>query len=168
MIALQITDIKSFTSQSLNSTSFDTFFLVEAFITTYQTIHIDGHIVPAYFEQTTSSEEPSASLSEFSLWKDSRPFCFDLIKGKHTPVNFRFTLQASNSYLQKLLQKEDPDFDSTPIKGLILNIKYDQNQLFCITSVAYHSFIADKTLDKIWDKAIKKSLDMLGLSYEEK
>lgn len=94
MISLQIKDIKSFMNRLLLQPDFDAFLLVEGTVTTSNTFHIDGHIKPDYYSK---EEQEALGLMNrrFSLWQEIRPFCLELIKGKRTPLNFRFTFQLS-------------------------------------------------------------------------
>ena len=92
MIALQIQDIKSFMSKLLLSQTFDQFLLVEGSITTYNTFRIEGRLHKDFFTEEEREEKGMASR-DFSLWKDVKPFCLELIKGKKTPLGFKFTFQ---------------------------------------------------------------------------
>ena len=51
------------------------------------------------------------------------------------------------------------------IKGL--NIRYDGEKTVLTTGCAYQVFTMDKSADTAWDKALKKYLDLKGISYEE-
>ena len=102
MIALQIQDIKNFMSKLLLSQTFDNFLLVEGTITTYNTFRIDGRVHKDFFTEE-EIEERGLSDREFSLWKEVKPFCLELIKGKKTPLGFKFTFQLSKENTAKLL-----------------------------------------------------------------
>ncbi len=78
MISLQIKVTKQIMNALLASECFDTFMLEEATVTTFNTFHIDGHIVEDFYTADERCEHSSA----FSLWKDIRPFCFDWTGGK--------------------------------------------------------------------------------------
>ena len=94
MIALQIQDIKNFMSKLLLSQTFDNFLMVEGSIKTYNTIRIDGRIHKDFFTNE-EKEEHHLEEREFSLWKEVKPFCLELIKGKKTPLGFQFVFQLS-------------------------------------------------------------------------
>ena len=57
----------------------------------------------------------------------------------------------------------DPDV----IRALVLNIRYDGEKTVLTTGCAYQTFTMDKSADTAWDKALKKYLDLKGISYEE-
>lgn len=83
---------------------------------------------------------------DFSCWTDMRPLCFDLIKGKRTPVSFKFVLHLKPEHVAEILKKEESSVSPSDIKALVLNIKYDGSELTCITATAFHSFYRTKPL----------------------
>ena len=102
MIALQIADIRHFMKKLLLSESFDRFLLLEGSITTFCTFHMDGQLQKAYY---TGEEQEQIDDRSLAYWEEIRPFCFELIKGKRTPLAFRFTFQLSASNTEKLLHQ---------------------------------------------------------------
>ena len=62
---------------------------------------------------------------------------------------------------------EKAQVDASVIKALVLNIRYDGEKTVLTTGSAYQVFTMDKSADAAWDKALKKYLDMKGISYEE-
>ena len=149
MTALQITSMKNFMSQLLISDTFDVFLLEEAVIGTANTFTIDGRI-----------------NQEFRPWNEIKGLCFDLIKGKRTPLFFRFVLHLMPEKASALLQKENCDTDPSQVKALVLNIRYDGSRATLTTGTAYHTFVMSKEADNIWDKALKKYLEKKGIAYE--
>ncbi len=91
MKAYKIKELKNFMSRLLGSNIFDGFLLAEASISTYNTFFIDGRINKDFFTGDLNNEDALPPY-EFSLWQDMRSLCFDLIKGKRTPVSFKFVL----------------------------------------------------------------------------
>ena len=51
--------------------------------------------------------------------------------------------------------------------AVVLNIRYDGEKTVLTTGCAYQTFTMDKSADTAWDKALKKYLDLKGISYEE-
>lgn len=164
MTALQITSIKSFMNKLLTSESFDIFLLEEAVISTASTFTIDGHINKDFYRE--ASDEYPAELPEFRPWGEMRSLCFDLIKGKRTPLFFRFTLQLIPEKAAALLQQENCDVDPSQVKALALNIRYDGSKAVLTTATALHTFLPSKEPDAIWDRALTKFLEREGISYE--
>ena len=164
MTALQITSMKNFMNRLLVSESFDIFLLEEAVIGTANTVTIDGHVNRDFFigeESETAREFP-----EFRPWSELKGLCFDLIKGKRTPLFFRFTLQLKPELAAALLKKENCDVDPEQVKALVLNIRYDGTKAVLTTATAYHTFLMSKEPDAIWDRALPKYLDREGIAYE--
>ena len=166
MIAIEITDLKNFMNTLLLKETFDTFYLEEATLKTAQTFVIDGHLNKDFY---TKEELENSQLTnqEFSSYGSLRPFIFSLVKGNHTPLYFKFVLHTSTIYIQKLLQKNNLTPEELQLKSLVLNIKYDGTKLICTTGTAYHTFVMDKTVDTIWDKALKASFSSMGITFEE-
>jgi len=105
MIALSLTDVKECMSKLLLSETFDPFLFIEGEIMTFGTFTMDGYLKKDFYEEGTAPER------EYALWKDMREYCFSLIKGKRTPLGFKFVLGLSESNIEKLINS----------KGWILN-----------------------------------------------
>ena len=164
MTALQITSMKNFMHRLLVSESFDIFLLEEAVIGTANTFTIDGHVNKDFFQ--TEDDSNTLEIPEFRPWNELKSLCFDLIKGKHTPLFFRFTLQLKPDLAAALLRKENCDVPPEQVKALALNIRYDGTKAVLTTATAYHSFLMSKEPDAIWDRALAKYLDKEGIAYE--
>lgn len=166
MIALKITSIKQFMGKLLTSEEFDSFMLEEAVISTYNTFMIDGHQNRDFYT-TEEWEDSNMRPYDFTAWKQIRPICFSLIKGTHTPTAFKFILHLIPDYVASILNKGDTDVTPQQIKALVLNIKYDGTVLTLITGMSFHTFIMDKSVDTLWDNAIKQFLSKRDINYEE-
>lgn len=165
MIALQITSLKQFMNHLLMAETFHSFLLEEAVISTANTFSIDGHVNPDFY----SDYEPEAleKLPEFRPWSELKGLCFDLIKGKHTPLFFRFVFHLTPEKAAALLQKESSETDISQLKALVLNIRYDGSKAVITTGTAFHTFVLSREAEEIWDKAVRVFLDGKGISYEE-
>ena len=168
MIACQIKDVKQFMNILLASDTFDKFLLEEGRIDTFHTIEIDGARISEFYEGSNEgSNDDSEVLSPFISWKEIRSVCFDLIKGKRTPVFFQFTLHAATDYTQRLITQHDISIDPSLVKSLLVNIRYERGQLNCITGTSFTTFVPDKSLESLWDSTFRKSLDSLHIKFEE-
>lgn len=163
MIALQITSMKQFMNQLLATDAFDSFLLEEAVISTANTFTIDGHVNQEFFYNEDGIPE---NLPEFRPWKEIKGLCFDLIKGKHTPLFFRFVLHLMPEKATALLEKEGCDVNPAQVKALVLNIRYDGTKAVLTTGTAFHTFLLSKEPDAIWDKSLQKYLEGKGIGYE--
>lgn len=164
MTALQITSLKQFMNHLLVLETFDIFLLEEAVISTANTFSIDGRINRDFY----SGGEPEAveALPEFRPWSEIKGLCFDLIKGRRTPLFFRFVLHLTPEKAAALLLREGGETASSQVKSLVLNIRYDGSKAVLTTGTAFHTFVLSKEADLIWDRALKKYLDDKDISYE--
>ena len=135
---------------------FDDFLLCEAYIKTYNSFSIDGRIIPEYYDDYEFGYE-------YSMWKDIRPLCFDLIKGRILPVSFHFILQSTPEMTKEMLLGEVSEGTIKEVKGFTLNIRYQDGVISIITATSLNTFIPDKTPDEIWDSYMS---DMLKLRYD--
>lgn len=161
MTSLQIKELKHFMNAVLLSEQFDMFQVAEATITTFNTFHIDGHIVKEFY---SPEEEITSTLS---LWKDIRPICFQLIKGKRTPVSFRIILQASPALIEEIAASEECEVAANLIQSLTLNIRYEAGKATCVTGTSFTTFLMDKTTDAVWDKYIRMFFEKAGIAFDE-
>lgn len=168
MKALEIRATKDIMNALLASDRFDRFLVEEAMITTYNTFHIDGHLVKGFFtdDELGQFKEDQRSL-DFSYWKDIRPFCFQLIKGKKTPVSFKVVLHAAPELVSQIAADPDCQVAADLIRSLALNIRYDNGKVACITGCAFTTFLMDKSVEKLWDPYVCQFLSGLGLDFEE-
>ena len=160
MIALSLTEVKECMSKLLLSETFDSFLFIEGEVTTFNTFHIDGYLHKDFF---SDNELPDC---EYTLWKDIREHFFSLIKGKKTPLNFKFVLGLSQINIQKLIQQQGLDFELEDVRGLYINLKFDGQKLQCITGTAMTLFTMDKSLEQAWDVMVQKFFTQKEISFE--
>ncbi|MFI3208355.1 MAG: DUF5721 family protein [Eubacteriales bacterium] len=166
MIALQLLEVKDCMQKLLLSDSFDSFSFIDGSITTFATFTFDGYIHKNYYntdEQESSNQEEAV----FSTWAKMRDYCYHVIKGKHTPLAFKFVLNLSTENTKKLLEHNLPTQDPTGIQGLYLNFQYDHGSLTCITGTSMKSFTMDKTLEHLWDDTAMKYLKQKDILFEK-
>ena len=165
MLALQITSTKNFMNRFLTGDSFDVFLLEEAIIRTAVTYTIDGHINTEFFPV---EEQNSDCLPyEFQPWSDTKGLCFHLIKGKNTPLFFKFVLHLKPEKANALLTEKNHLTDISQIKSLVLNVRFDGTKTILTTGTSYHSFRLDKEPDMIWDNAITHFLAQNDIPFEK-
>lgn len=166
MLALKIKSTKQIMNALLVSETFDSFLTEEVVITTYNTFHIDGHIVKEFYTNE-EIESMDNDLPDFSSWKDIRPVCFSLIKGKKTPVNFRFILHASKELISAIAADPSCEVNENLIRSLVLNIRYENGSVSIVTGTSFTTFLMDKSVDHVWDSYLKKYLSDLQIDFEE-
>lgn len=163
MISLQIKAAKNIMYALLASDGFDAFWLEEAVISTFNTFRIDGHIVKDFY----TAEELAEINASFSLWKDVRPLCFQLIKGRKTPVSFKVVLHAPDQIVEKIAADPECGVAANMIRALALNIRYDNGHVLCVTGSSYTTFIMDKSAEKLWDMHVRRMFSELNIDFEE-
>lgn len=149
MVALEISDIKECMAHLLLRETFDSFQFISGSITTFATFQIDGYLHKEFFD--TDEQTVFSDNQDYALWKDVRDYCFSLIKGKKTPLEFKFVFCLSPENTAKLLEKDVPALSPKDVRGLYLNFRYDGISLQCITGTSLNVFSMDKTLEHVWD-----------------
>lgn len=150
MIALKLPEVKECMSRLLLSDTFDSFLFIEGEIVTFSTFSIDGFLKKDFFEKDMA---PSRT---YTLWKDIREYAFSIIKGKRTPLSFQFVLGLSEMNIERLLQQQQLAFQPHDVQGLYLNLKYDGQNLTCITGTSMKLFTLDKSLEEAWDQMVQR------------
>lgn len=164
MLALQITNMKVFMNHLLIGDTFDSFLLEECTISTANTFTIDGHMNTEFFPM--AERTPENLPYDFRCYSEIKGLCFDLIKGKHTPLYFKFVLHLKPEFSRELLRKNDLSLTDTSLKSLVLTIKYDGTKAILTTGSSYHTFVMDKTPDVIWDRHLLSFLSEKKIPYE--
>lgn len=160
MIALALTEVKECMAKLLLSETFDPFYFIEGELVTFGTFTLDGYLKKEFFDKDEIPER------DYALWKDVRDYCFSLIKGKRTPLSFKFVLGLSNSNIEKLLVQQELSFKPQDVRGLYINLKYDGTKLQCVTGTAMNLFTMDKSLEQAWDKMVQKFFTQKEIKYE--
>ena len=152
MIALKIEDRKQFTSGLFVGDLFDGFLVKEASVVTFNAFTIDGRVRKGYY---TMEEQEELGMEEYSFWSAVRPFCFSLIKGKRLPGSFHIVLQLAGQAVKAFVKEYDLSTASERMKGLYLNIRYEEGQIVCVTGTSLDFFTLDKSVEEAWDKKVQ-------------
>lgn len=164
MIALQITDVKTFMSKLLLKDTFDTLCVSEATISTYNTFQISGQLNKSFY---TAEELEALENAEYSTWEKLRPFCFELIKGSKTPSFLKIIYLLSPTDSRRFIEAGRLDVLPDDINGLFLNIKYLDGALTCVTGSSVKSFTMDKSLDHAFDEYVRQFFTKNDIGFEE-
>lgn len=157
MIILTL-DTKNCMAHLLLNETFDSFDFIEGEITTYNKFTINGFIHKEFYE-----EKPSA---DYSAWKNLQGYCLSIIKGKRTPLNFKFILALNKEKIPAFLTACGLTFQPEDIQGLYLNLRYDGTHLSCTTGTSQTTFTLDKTLEHAWDKWTKEFFAASQINFE--
>ena len=177
MIALSILDLKKFMSAFLIGGLFDEYSLIEAQITTFCTFSIDGRLEKAFYQDRSeiSGEEGAPLLpqedagtgAEYVAWKQVRPYCFEIIKGKKTPLFFKFVFFYPKEKIPAFLSSFGLSTPPEEIAGLCLNLRYDGNNLVLTTGTSMKVFTMDRSCDHAWDDAVRGLMARQSIRTEE-
>ncbi|WP_026510731.1 DUF5721 family protein [Butyrivibrio sp. LC3010] len=159
MIALKIKNTRQFMSVLLASEVFDDFLLESAELHTANTYHIDGRVNKEFF-LADDEQIPPYDLSE---WRSLKPVCYELIKGKRTPLSFKFVMCVSPDEKLKLLQEE---YNSS-VSSLVFMLRFKEGEIILTTGVALSGFTLDKSFEKIWDDYMRRFLTGVNIDFEE-
>ncbi len=165
MLALQITSMKSFMNQLLAGDAFDLFLLEEAVVTGACTYQIDGSCHKEFYGDDEPSSYPTGDY-DFVTWKSMRSLIFDLIKGKHTPLSFKFVLHLMPEHVASILSQGGSSVTPDQIRAFVLTIRYDGTKTLLTTGTAFHTFLPDKEPDILWDNALQKYLHKKEIACE--
>lgn len=163
MLALEISSMKQFMARLLSGDTFDGFLLEEATIRTANDYRVDGRMNLDFFPP--GERDRTMIPYDFCPWSEMRGLCFDLIKGKYTPLHFKFVLQLKPELTERLLREHMQDISG--VKALILTIRYDGGRAVLTTGASHHTFTADKEADRVWDSALCRFLEDKGIGYEK-
>ncbi|MDO4490081.1 MAG: DUF5721 family protein [Lachnospiraceae bacterium] len=163
MIALQIKNIKDFMNHLLLQNTFDNFLVSEASITTFTTFSITGDLRKEFFDPELAESADLQSRTQV-LWKEIRPFCLSVIKGKRTPLSFKFVFQLPEGPLCSLLSEAELSLQPEDVYGLFFNCQFHADQLTLTTGSSLRVFSLDRSLDQAWDKKLTAFLTEKGLA----
>lgn len=150
---------KNCMSHLLLKDTFDLFSFIEGEITTFNTFTIDGFIQKDFFDE--------APEDAYSRWRDLRDYCFGIIRGKRTPLNFRIVLSLPpDRYAAFLADRRLTGCRPEEIQGLYLNFRYDGTNLQCVTGISLRGFTMDKSLEKEWDVYARELFVKMGIDVE--
>ena len=161
MTALELTDLKTITAHLFLRNTFDAFCLIEGEITTFNTFHIDGRIHPEFFDT-------GEAAGGYSCWGQLRDYCLSLIRGKRTPLGFRFIFSLSPEETARLMEQNGSSTSPDAIGGLYLNFHFDGTALTCVTGTSFKTFIPDKSTEHLWDEAAQAFLRQHQIPFEIK
>ena len=157
MIERKILQSKEFMRSFLTTELWDEWLVQEATITGGVTWSVDGHINRDYYKEEIGEDE--MPQSDCMPWAKIRPIALSLIRGKRTPLSFRFLLYPPED-------PGDPATSSADVKR-VCRIRFQEGQLFIASAVDLKNFTLDKEPERAWDGALSRFLDAHSLSYEE-
>lgn len=164
MLALKISEIKGFMNQLLIGNTFDFFPTADVSITTFNTFTINGTLNKDFFD-TDTQDILTQNGSVYSQWKEIKPFCFSVIRGKRTPLQFRIIFQFTPQLISSVFPMTRTE-DFSDASSLSLNIQYKSNTLLCTSGISQKIFSLGKHTEQLWDAAVQKFFNDQNISYE--
>lgn len=165
MLAIKILDIKDFMNKLLLGDLFDFFETVEVSITTFNTFSIEGNYHGDFFD-TEKSSALKETHCNYSSWKELKSYCYSIIRGKRTPLQFKIIFQLPYKQLLTLFERNHCPVSPELMGGLFFNIQYKNKELHCTTGISFKSFMPDSTVKQLWDSYIADFLKHSGISFE--
>lgn len=156
---------KQFMNQLLKSELFDHFLLAEASVHGAVSYHVDGHINRDFFDADEFSEL-SAYGGEYLPFSHVRPVCFELIRGKHTPVSFKFVFLLAPAGMEKTIASADCGLSAQDVGGMFFNLSFREGAMTLTTGISYRTFTPDHTLDAVWDALAARFLAKNQIAFE--
>lgn len=180
MIALKILDLRKFMSAFLIRDLFNEYSLIEAQVRTFCTYSIDGRLERAFFETehaagTVSPDTSVAKASaaqdapgsvEYVRWNMVKPHVYNLIRGKRTPLSFKFVFFYPPEKLASFLTTAGLRSDAGDVYGLCVNLRYDGAGLVLTTGISRKGFTLDRSVDEVWDAAVRGLLTGQDIGFE--
>lgn len=143
----------------LTKEDFDDFLLEEGKIVTGNAFVIDGRKQKAFFDE---ADEEYADEATFRCWKNIRPICYEIIKGKRVPLSVVLTLHAPQHILEQLQQEA---LEGMNLRGLMLQVRYENGTVSLVTGCNLSGFSLDKSADALWDKRAEIMLAEKGVEF---
>ncbi len=165
MKAFRITEIREFMSKLLVHSVFDSYRLLELSLTTNVVHTIDGQQNLAYYD-SDEAEQRKASPETYIAWREIRPLCYSMIKGKQTPLRFKIVLMQERPLIRELVEKNKLAVNPDDIFGLYLNCQFDGDTLLCTTGTSLRIFSTDKTIEFLWDETVASFFKLHQISFE--
>lgn len=153
MISIQINDVKNFMKHLLLSDTFDQFLLMHGSVSTSVTFELDGKINKDFYGAEYDIS-PVFGL-DYTPWVQQKELILSLIKGKYTPISFKFILYP-NSELQAKILSNASTVAIDNINNLVLTIRYNEFGLTLTSGISNKGFILDKTAEEAWDEYLTR------------
>jgi hypothetical protein len=154
MKSFEIDDVKKYMNELLNGTRFDSFYLYEARLKTSLDYFISGKLNHEFYRD--DDEDNDSETQEYVYWRDIKQTLFELIKGKHLPISFKFILMFNRDNIRRLIEMNNLAMAPENVGALFYNINYSDGKLQVTTGSSIKVFSLDKSLDNIWDDTVER------------
>lgn len=152
MTNISLDNIKEFMSHLFIKDTFDSFLCREICIDTFVPFRIEGAILTDFLNDAEKEELKDCSYIPWSMLK---PHCFNIIKGSRTPLGMKAVFALPPSAVAGFVSRNGLNMPPDMIKGLYLNIRYENKSLNIITGTSLASFTLDRTVEQAWDETVE-------------
>ena len=83
-----------------------------------------------------------------------RPFCFSLIQRPSAPESFAIVLNYRRT-IRKNFKGQKFILDAGTGRRSFINIRYEDQVLYCVTGLSMNQFTMDRSLEREWDDSVK-------------
>lgn len=163
MISFKILELNRFMAKLLKGEEFDEFLLREGFVKTYMEYRFQGRLFLEYFDAEKQEEKEN---QEYVLWREVKPFIFELIKGKRTPLAFQFNLLLPVGKAAELLAQHQVSVKEEDHPSLYLQLRFEHGVGRILSGASRDTFSMDKSMEETWDKEIKQMLLRMEIPVE--
>lgn len=189
MIVLKILDLKKFMSAFLVRDLLDDYSLIEGQVKTFCTWSVDGRLERTFFENKTAAgsavpdnaAESASSVNHkasgtpaeksapviYVRWSAVKPHIYNLMRGKRTPLFFKFVFFYPAEQLAQFLAARGIRPDTAGISGLCINLRYDGTGLLLTTGISRSGFSLDRSADEAWDAYAREFLTQQEIGFED-
>ena len=150
MIAKYAENQRNLMAALLTRDAFDPFELMSGTVTTYAQFTVDGTLRPAFFGE----DEGTPADSLFTPWKDLKGYFLSVIRGRRTPLSFRFVFRLSADDMAALLAGAGLSGAAQSVSSFVLTLSFDGNHILVTTGVSRSAFSMDKRPEQAFDAYI--------------
>ena len=91
-----------------------------------------------------------------------KKICFEMIKGSRTPLKFKIVLKLPEEKTGDIVSKAGGTLTVNDVQGLLLNIRYENDSMDCITAATLKLFSMDKSVEEELDRYMDKMLSCMA------
>ena len=78
----------------------------------------------------------------------------------------KFNFEEKENDESEQIKQQELNFKPQDVRGLYINLKFDGQNLQCVTGTAMNLFTMDKSLEQAWDKMVQKFFAQKEIKYE--
>ena len=175
MKSFQSASLKEITSKLFLSETFDFFRLQEAVFSCAVNYSIDGKVNRDFYRDASAKTPQAGSETAgdtppeetvFMPWRDLRPICFSMIRGKRAPLSFRLVFlvpaREATARFSTLANAAE-----SGISSFVLVLQYREEKITATTAVSYCRFALDRGPEKNWDTEVAGWFTKENLPFQE-